>query len=117
MDTDYATLQIPPNASREQVKRAWRRACLQLHPDRVGGSTEAFQRVQRAYASITTTDPRATLDEVCDLVDISDCVQLHGGVYTRCRCGSECCIDSSEWNDGVRLVSCPGCSLLLEIVE
>ena len=44
----WATLGVPPSATEEEVKRAYRQRALETHPDR-GGDAEAFREVQRAY--------------------------------------------------------------------
>ncbi|HRG98876.1 MAG TPA: J domain-containing protein [Polyangiaceae bacterium] len=44
----WATLGVPPSATEEEVKRAYRQRALETHPDR-GGDAEAFRAVQRAY--------------------------------------------------------------------
>lgn len=57
-----AALDLPLDATRDAVKRAFRRAALALHPDRAGeGSTAAFQRAAAAYEWLleNTDDERA----------------------------------------------------------
>jgi hypothetical protein len=44
----WDTLGVPPSATDEEVKRAYRQRALETHPDR-GGDAEAFRAVQRAY--------------------------------------------------------------------
>ncbi len=44
----WEVLGVPPNASIDEVKRAYRQRALATHPDR-GGDAEAFRAVQRAY--------------------------------------------------------------------
>jgi hypothetical protein len=41
-------LDVPPNASREMIDRAYRRLALELHPDK-GGDPQRFVVVQTAY--------------------------------------------------------------------
>lgn len=47
--TAYATLDIGPDASAEEVQRAYREKVKETHPDRAGGDEEAFKRVTEAY--------------------------------------------------------------------
>jgi len=47
----YAILGVPPTASDKELKNAYRKACLRLHPDK-GGDKQQFQQLQDAYARI-----------------------------------------------------------------
>ena len=47
----FSILEVPRNASREDIRKAYRRKVKETHPDR-GGSPEAFQAVQAAYQSL-----------------------------------------------------------------
>lgn len=57
---DYRVLEISPNASDDEVRRAYRRMSMKHHPDKVAHlgpefqktATEKFQRVNAAYAAI-----------------------------------------------------------------
>lgn len=51
MDSPYDVLGIDPDADDGEVVRAYRRRVKETHPDK-GGSADAFQRVQAAYAYI-----------------------------------------------------------------
>lgn len=60
---DYRVLEIPPDVSDEEVRKAYRRMSMKHHPDKVAhlgvefqkAATEKFQRVNEAYASIKKT--------------------------------------------------------------
>eukprot|EP00931_Biecheleriopsis_adriatica_P105387 TRINITY_DN79948_c0_g1_i1.p1 TRINITY_DN79948_c0_g1~~TRINITY_DN79948_c0_g1_i1.p1 ORF type:complete len:250 (+),score=50.89 TRINITY_DN79948_c0_g1_i1:38-787(+) len=52
----YLTLGLIPGASHEEVRSAFRRAVLRTHPDKAGGSAEAFGAVQQAYESIAAAE-------------------------------------------------------------
>ena len=41
-------LSIPESSTKEEVKKAYRKAVLTLHPDR-GGSSDEFIKLQQAY--------------------------------------------------------------------
>lgn len=57
----YAVLELSPDASDEEVKRAYRRLAMTHHPDR-GGSISRFVRLQRAYDVLADPQARASLD-------------------------------------------------------
>lgn len=44
----WSILGITENATKEEIKKAYRRLSLEFHPDR-GGSDEQFQRIRKAY--------------------------------------------------------------------
>jgi DnaJ-domain-containing protein 1 len=48
----YEILGVAPGASFEDIKAAYRRACLKRHPDMPGGSHEAMVELNTAYAFI-----------------------------------------------------------------
>lgn len=56
-------LGLAPSASVAEVRRAFRKLALALHPDRAGAaSTHAFQRVAAAYAILSDPAARADYD-------------------------------------------------------
>jgi len=48
----YAVLGVAPEASDAELARAYKAQALRLHPDRAGGSNDAFQALQAAYESV-----------------------------------------------------------------
>jgi len=64
----YTLLGVPCDCAEAQLRHAWRRASLRLHPDRAtaqGGeasSTAAFQAMQRAYDCLRDPAKRAEYD-------------------------------------------------------
>lgn len=60
----YETLGVSPDATASQIRKAYRRAALRVHPDRAGSdATSAFQRVQEAYATLYDAETRRLYDE------------------------------------------------------
>jgi len=60
VNSDYKILEIEPNVSDDEVKKAYRRMAVKFHPDRVSAlgeevqkaAKEKFQKVQGAYENI-----------------------------------------------------------------
>ena len=50
--SSYEILELPADATLDQVKAAYRRLAPQVHPDH-GGSHELFRQVLEAYVSLT----------------------------------------------------------------
>jgi hypothetical protein len=50
--SSYAILELPADATLDQVKAAYRRLAPQVHPD-LGGSHELFRQLREAYVSLT----------------------------------------------------------------
>jgi len=63
----YAELEIPPSASAEQVKAAYRRLALLHHPDKnpsgAAASAEKFNRISQAFSVLRDPKSRADYDE------------------------------------------------------
>lgn len=51
MTSPHEILGISAEATEEEIRKAYRRAAMQHHPDR-GGSTETFLAVQAAYDAL-----------------------------------------------------------------
>src|SRR3954447_8388875 len=62
----YRVLGVPRDVSSEQLHDAYRRRVMQTHPDRPGGSAEAFKEVQEAYDTLRT---RARPTQSADVED------------------------------------------------
>ncbi|KAB8236706.1 hypothetical protein ETB97_003086 [Aspergillus alliaceus] len=67
----YELLQVEQNASSEEIKKAYRRRALELHPDRNYGNTEAatklFAEIQSAYEVLSDAQERAWYDSHRDV--------------------------------------------------
>ncbi len=60
----YRILQITPDASQEEIKRAYRKLAKVYHPDVVGGSREQvfIHEINEAYRTLGNTDRRSKYD-------------------------------------------------------
>lgn len=58
----YLVLQVPPNATPEEIRAAYRRRALKLHPDQSGAGSEPFIELQKAYAVLSDPSQRADYD-------------------------------------------------------
>lgn len=64
MATDfYMVLGVPANASRDEIKAAYRRRVKELHPDHYGPDTGPFLEVQEAYSTLTDAGRRERFDQ------------------------------------------------------
>jgi len=65
MASPAEVLEVDPNADEDELKRAYRQRVKETHPD-LGGSEEAFKRVERAYEALTseTDDDRLHHEDV-----------------------------------------------------
>ena len=57
----YEILNVPENASKDEIKTAYRRLAAKHHPDR-GGDTATFQSIQQAYDTLMDDGKRAEYD-------------------------------------------------------
>ena len=51
----FETLGVNPNVKTSEITKAFRGKALETHPDRIGGSHEAYVKVQQAYDDIMST--------------------------------------------------------------
>ncbi len=62
----YEVLQVPRNATKEQIKKAYRKKALEFHPDKNPGnkeSEEKFKESAEAYEVLSNDDKRARYDQ------------------------------------------------------
>lgn len=62
MNDPYETLGVSRAATRDEVKRAYRKRAKRAHPDRKGGDHEEMARLNRAYALLEDPAKRARYD-------------------------------------------------------
>ena len=48
----YECLGINKNASKDEIKKAFRKLSLQHHPDRPNGNSEKFKQINEAYETL-----------------------------------------------------------------
>ena len=61
MSNFYQTLGVQPNASDDEIKKAYRKLAMSHHPDR-GGDDNTFQKISEAYTVLGDPQKRAEYD-------------------------------------------------------
>lgn len=61
----YDTLNLPKNASEEDIKKAYRKLAVQKHPDK-GGDPEEFKKISEAYKTLSDSQKRGIYDQLGD---------------------------------------------------
>ena len=56
--SEYDILNVPHNASDEDIKKAYKKLALKHHPDREGGDTEMFKKISNAYETLSDPEKR-----------------------------------------------------------
>ncbi|GEM_PF-4553687 len=55
MPTSYEILEIAPNATAEEIRKAYKKLVVKFHPDK-GGDRDQFEKIQQAYEKLTKPD-------------------------------------------------------------
>jgi DnaJ-class molecular chaperone len=83
-DTEfYDTLSVGSDSTKAQIKKAYHKLALELHPDRTAGdgaAAERFKEVSEAYQVLSVPELRAKYDEF-GRAGLSDVVLLDSGVF------------------------------------
>src|SRR5512146_391385 len=64
----YLILSVTPQATPEEIKSAYRRRALELHPDVSSSGSDAFLELQQAYAVLSDPSRRAAYDAQAEQV-------------------------------------------------
>ena len=73
----YSILELPPSATEEEVKRAYKKAALKWHPDRV--AVDSPERVKRTKRFQAINDAYYTLSDKTRRRDYDDARRFHTG--------------------------------------
>jgi DnaJ-class molecular chaperone len=82
MEDHYLTLGISENATQDEIKRAYRKLAMELHPDKNPGNAvaeEHFKKVNAAYAELGDPQNRAKYDQQRKFNDASSGQFNNGG--------------------------------------
>jgi diphthamide biosynthesis protein 4 len=98
----YKVLGVPPTASFDEIKKAFRQAALLHHPDKTGtdNDTDAFLKIQKAWDILSNPEARAVYDlqraaaEARAEVHITDTISVDN-------------MESGRTEDGETMVSWP----------
>lgn len=72
----YKVLGVSRNASKSEIKNAYRQLAKERHPDQAGGSADEFSLLQEAHTVLSDPNRRRQHDEALDLSHAAD--QLAG---------------------------------------
>src|SRR3989344_4958301 len=59
----YEVLGVGKNASADEIKKAFRRAAVEHHPDKEGGNEEKFKEINEAYEVLKDSSKRQRYDQ------------------------------------------------------
>lgn len=62
MSHHYETLNISKNADRDEIRKAYKSKAGKLHPDREGGDSEEFKKVNHAYSVLFDPERKSLYD-------------------------------------------------------
>lgn len=71
MPTPYETLGVPPDATDDQIKKAFRHKARKTHPDsnRAEDATEKFDAVQKAFLVLSDKKKREAFDKTGEVLE------------------------------------------------
>jgi curved DNA-binding protein CbpA len=140
LQSHYGTLGLDEFASRHDVRRAYKSACLTYHPDKQRQRSSVdedsklnatrFRLAQAAWAVLGDADLRRQYDNarkrvvnrvVTDTLHLSelepaDVSDPIGGWITHCRCGGRYLFTPDDRRSHVDIISCDICSLAIRVL-
>src|SRR5947207_2376861 len=66
----YVVLELTRDATAEQIRSAFRRRALELHPDPAGGVRQPFFELQKAYSVLSDPSQRAAYDRGTQSIEV-----------------------------------------------
>lgn len=127
----YEVLGVTREASEVEMRAAYRKRLLELHPDKRSGDSSGvaeLELIRVALHTLTDKALRAAYDAerarcedatagvvICDTVSLEDFTHVQDGTLTlACRCGGVFMMEASEASV-VDVVPCDTCSLAVRV--
>jgi len=120
MPTPYEILGVDPDATAEEIKKAYRRLAQEAHPDKFGGdNTEAQERfvaITNAYQTLSDERSRAKLDRSLAPIDsVQDLFKTEAGMAIAAKYQPKAVNAAAVGNDLFLLVDMEPDALVQEI--
>lgn len=106
MSNPYSILGVLPNASKDEIRKAYKKLALKHHPDK-GGSPEEFKKITDAYESLTQEPSEMPIQRRLNdhhhsiYVSLED---LHNGKVVKLKMN----LDECDFSSGVTCAQCHG---------
>ncbi|KAK8799721.1 hypothetical protein WA158_006269 [Blastocystis sp. Blastoise] len=125
MKNYYLILGVENTASFDDIKKAYRKLALVYHPDK-SHDESLFSDIQEAWQTLSDTKKREQYDQTffsnINDIGISDEIKLDefsfdGENYVfNCRCGGTYEITQQDIDEGIELIECDNCSLIIKVI-
>ena len=99
----YLILRLTPEAVAEEIRSAYRRLAIELHPDLSGIGSDQFLELQEAYSVLSDPKRRAVYDREAEEIPIrrTDPARPAETVIRR-RHSASCSLPLNQWADSKR---------------